>query len=344
MPVRTLKTKKVVPRIKVCYSEATACLDKLEFNNSSSLLKIVLEIFGIQKPVNIIKDFFFLTYTTGLIYTTFYPNPSSTKLESLKEILLSLLQLHYKEKPVAQNTPTIQQSQELVLSIRKDLQPLTPHPIPKLTCYSFLTHMIPRLNPDLLCFALKNIEKINKMQNVFTVLLNESAPYLPDVLTKPAFLVLDLDETLVHFDKGRFLIRPGCCEFIKKVSLNFELVLFTSAEDSYANSALRVIDPEYLIKFRLYRQNLILDKGTPVKDLRVLGKNLKNMIIVDDRRTNFRLQPENAIKITPWVGDESDRELVKLAYLLQYILDVSPLDLVRGLQLYKEDCEKDTNL
>jgi len=44
-------------------------------------------------------------------------------------------------------------------------------------------------------------------------------------------LVLDLDETLVHFvarDK-KFKLRPGCMQFLKDMSLIFEIVIFTAA-------------------------------------------------------------------------------------------------------------------
>ena len=68
-------------------------------------------------------------------------------------------------------------------------------------------------------------------------------PYLPpleesenDVYT----LVLDLDETLVHyFDvslnyhqlgaDSHFLIRPGCFEFLDEMAKYYELVIFTAA-------------------------------------------------------------------------------------------------------------------
>ncbi len=46
-------------------------------------------------------------------------------------------------------------------------------------------------------------------------------------------LVLDLDETLVHYyehnGEGKFRIRPGCEKFLKEMSELYEVVIFTAA-------------------------------------------------------------------------------------------------------------------
>lgn len=61
-------------------------------------------------------------------------------------------------------------------------------------------------------------------------------------------LVLDLDETLVHFmytpSGGTFLIRPYCFKFLELMSKYFEIVIFTAAMKEYADSILDIIDPE----------------------------------------------------------------------------------------------------
>ena len=47
-------------------------------------------------------------------------------------------------------------------------------------------------------------------------------------------LVLDLDETLIHYielpnNQGNFLVRPGAREFLAAMSEAYELVIFTAA-------------------------------------------------------------------------------------------------------------------
>ena len=85
-------------------------------------------------------------------------------------------------------------------------------------------------------------------------------------------LVLDLDETLIHFIEmqrraenddcnesqlvgGHFLIRPGAHEFLRQMSRAYEVVIFTAAMQDYADWVLDQLDTEDLISFRLYRQH-----------------------------------------------------------------------------------------
>lgn len=48
-------------------------------------------------------------------------------------------------------------------------------------------------------------------------------------------LVLDLDETLIHYDvddqenEGYYLIRPGALRFLEEMAKYYEIVLFTAA-------------------------------------------------------------------------------------------------------------------
>ena len=59
-------------------------------------------------------------------------------------------------------------------------------------------------------------------------------PYLPPAKDPDGYcLVLDLDETLVHYyesgGEGKFRIRPGCEKFLKEMSELYEVVIFTAA-------------------------------------------------------------------------------------------------------------------
>ena len=64
-------------------------------------------------------------------------------------------------------------------------------------------------------------------------------PFLPLNSLKPYTLVLDLDETLVHYidniNEGKYLARPYAKEFLQSMSQYYELVIFTAAIQDYAD-------------------------------------------------------------------------------------------------------------
>lgn len=117
-------------------------------------------------------------------------------------------------------------------------------------------------------------------------------------------LVLDLDETLIHFvsTEKKFKLRPGCLQFLKDMANLFELVIFTAAAQEYADFILNIIEKRLndgvndndqsketrtFIDHRLYRHHCQLDDGVFVKDLSMLGRDLSKTIIVDNIRDNF---------------------------------------------------------
>lgn len=151
----------------------------------------------------------------------------------------------------------------------------------------------------------------------FPVYTKQAQPYLPVIRSNQKTLVLDLDETLVHKSGNLVLIRPGAEQFLKEVSQEYEVVIFTAAMQSYADFAMRKLDPDNLVKLRLYRQNVSFDQQGPFKDLEMIGRELKNVVIVDNLETNFRYQRENGICIKTWTGDLNDQELYKLASIVK---------------------------
>ena len=66
-----------------------------------------------------------------------------------------------------------------------------------------------------------------------------TSPYLPSIKHCRFTLVLDLDETLVHYfevrGEGSFLVRPGCKEFLEEACKYYEIVIFTAALQDYAD-------------------------------------------------------------------------------------------------------------
>lgn len=133
----------------------------------------------------------------------------------------------------------------------------------------------------------------------------------PQKLKKMGFktLVLDLDETLVHSQYKAMLDadivlsvdissvpgmpmnqkiysrkRPFCDEFLKKLAPHFEIVMFTASMERYAKPIFRKLDPhKELIDHCLYRAHCEhVDRQYFVKDLAKLGRDLSQVIIIDN--------------------------------------------------------------
>lgn len=160
-------------------------------------------------------------------------------------------------------------------------------------------------------------------------------------------VVLDLDETLVHTEirpvsspdliiempfnestcKLYVKYRPGLVEFLKLASQVFELVVFTASERIYAHHVLEALDPQNtMIRHRLYRDSCVEVKGNYIKDLRVLGRDLSQVVIVDNSIVAFAMNLENGIPISSWYNDHNDTALCKL---LAVLVELSGFDDVR---------------
>ena len=151
---------------------------------------------------------------------------------------------------------------------------------------------------------------------------NEKFPFLSEGKMEYT-LVLDLDETLVHYidsqSQGKFLTRPYAREFLLRMSKHFEIVIFTAAIKTYADWILDELDETRLISHRLYRNHTKPAGNYFIKDLKQLGRDLAKTIIVDNVSENFQLQNENGILIKSWYEDLNDTALLELSPFLETI-------------------------
>ena len=179
--------------------------------------------------------------------------------------------------------------------------------------------------------------------------INVPSPFLkklpPEIETSTYTLVLDLDETLVHFfytpSGGTFLIRPFCVQFLEEMAKIFEIVIFTAALKDYADSILDILDPnKILINYRLYRHHTSLSGITFCKDLSKIGRDLSRTLIIDNLADNFKLQPNNGIPIWTWIDDMKDTQLNDLGKILKILIEKKPGDLRPIIKRFKEDINK----
>ena len=131
-------------------------------------------------------------------------------------------------------------------------------------------------------------------------------------------LVLDLDETLVHFEErsNSVTFRPHTSWFLKKAAGIFdEIVVFTAATEPYAKSIVDELERRsgVHINRRYSRESCGMLDGTVVKDLRVLGEpDTTQLLFVDNTPSVFRLQPQSGIQIADFWGDQNDTELINV--------------------------------
>ena len=179
--------------------------------------------------------------------------------------------------------------------------------------------------------------------------INVPSPFLkklpPEIETSTYTLVLDLDETLVHFfytpSGGTFLIRPFCSQFLEEMAKIFEIVIFTAALKDYADSILDILDPnKILINYRLYRHHTSLSGITFCKDLSKIGRDLSRTLIIDNLADNFKLQPSNGILIGTWIDDMKDTQLNDLGKILKILVSKKPNDVRPIIKKFKEDMNK----
>ena len=168
--------------------------------------------------------------------------------------------------------------------------------------------------------------------------------YLPPLSSKKKTLVLDLDETLVHSQFGPFeipsdvvinieienevhdihvLIRPGVKEFLEKMAQLYEIVIFTASISKYAGPLLDILDKEKFCCYRLFREHCTFMNASFVKDLKKLGRNLKDVVIVDNSPMAYSLNNENGIPILTWFDNKEDKELYKLCPILEFLSQVN---------------------
>ncbi|XP_041374964.1 CTD small phosphatase-like protein [Gigantopelta aegis] len=172
-------------------------------------------------------------------------------------------------------------------------------------------------------------------------------------------VVIDLDETLVHssfkpISNADFIVpveidgtvhqvyvlkRPYVDEFLQKMGELFECVLFTASLAKYADPVADLLDKWGVFRCRLFRESCVFHRGNYVKDLSRLGRCLDQVVIVDNSPASYIFHPDNAVPVSSWFDDMSDKELLELLPLFECL---SRVDDVYSVLKNTRDSPSDT--
>lgn len=215
--------------------------------------------------------------------------------------------------------------------------------------------------------SIYRINEQNKNNNKFNVSKSIDDNYFQNSNLIPPFirnekpknkkytLILDLDETLVHVerinqqinnnsnynsnDQKVINLRPGLFSFLNSVKPYYEIISFSTASKNYADNIVKKIETnQKYFDYNLYRDHTTLYGKEYIKDISKIGRNIKEIIIVDNLEKNFKLNQDNGIKIAPYFGEISadDTKLFELQKLLILFYKLKYDDLRMAIKDYKQ--------
>ena len=203
-----------------------------------------------------------------------------------------------------------------------------------------------------------NLNNLNPQKILFNYTINSDIelyeykknrvhpPYIPTQTSKKYTLVLDLNNTLINYEKNKlnnnniFNLRPGLISFLNTLKPIYELISFTNESKEISDKYLNEIEcNKKYFDFNLYKEHNILIGRNLVKDISKIGRDMKRIIIVDKLYENIKATPHNGILIKPYFGekDKNDTVLFELKKLLILIHKMGYEDIRTAIKNYAND-------
>jgi len=108
----------------------------------------------------------------------------------------------------------------------------------------------------------------------------------------------------------------------------YEVIIYTASLSKYADPLMDMMDPHGYCTARLFREHCAFVNGVFVKDMSVLGRDMKDTILIDNSPTSYMLQPECGLPILSWYDDMSDRMLLEYIPML---IEMSKINEIRDV-------------
>ena len=114
---------------------------------------------------------------------------------------------------------------------------------------------------------------------------------------------------MAYYNKGNIILRPGLISFLSMIKPYYELISFSSEPDIIEKSIIKEIESkEKIFDYNFGREHCVLYDNILVKDISLIGRDLANIIIVDDNENSFKLNEENGIKISKFEGYQGNNK------------------------------------
>ena len=116
-------------------------------------------------------------------------------------------------------------------------------------------------------------------------------------------------------ENKKVILRPGLLDFLEEMKDIYELILFSNNSLEYIHRLLKCIENgDKYFRNILSNNQFNFNKDGTIKDLSLLGRNIKRIIIIDKEQNIFKLnaENENIIYVKPFYGDvTNDRNILK---------------------------------
>ena len=124
--------------------------------------------------------------------------------------------------------------------------------------------------------------------------------------------------------------RSHLVPFLKFIQSNFEVVVWSAGEAQYVYDRLTYCGIVSYVDYVLSREHCSVIGGNYIKNLNKLGRNLQNVVLLDDNFDSCLLNVQNCIPVKKFQGYD-DEELLQQVVLLRKLLQYQTL--VKGIEV-----------
>jgi len=171
-----------------------------------------------------------------------------------------------------------------------------------------------------------------------TKFLPDQPPLRANMLNKT--LVLNFEGTLYSkdFEAGQGIVlhlRPGFQKFIDEMSKLYEVVIYSEEDSQFLTEATMTIDPfQKYFTWVFGREFLVLNGTKYVKDLSLLNRDPRKVVVVDFDKDIYKGEPENLILLNKYHGEENEDSLRYLSVFLNHLANPAVKDVRREIKKY----------